>query len=238
MFRRVLLAAVLAGIAAGACLTLVQYFRLMPLILAAEAFEKAPSTPKSGDGHEHHAPKPDIPAADTAEEAKDRPPRAGVERTAFTLLTNVLVGVAFALLLAGAMTLTGRPPRLGIGVVWGLAGYLVFAIAPALGLPPELPGVPAAELTARQIWWCSTVASTAGGIALVVFGKQAALKGIGIVLIVGPHIVGAPHAASHDSAVPAGLAAQFAAASLAVAALFWIVLGAATGWLLARGAKD
>jgi len=233
MFRRVLLAAVLAGIAAGACLTLVQYFRLVPLILAAEVFEKAPSTPKSGDGHKH-----DIPEADRAEEAKDRTPRAGVERTAFTLLTNVLVGVAFALLLAGAMTLTGRPPRLGIGVVWGLVGYLVFAIAPALGLPPELPGVPAAELTTRQIWWCSTVASTAGGIALVVFGKQAALKGIGIVLIVGPHIVGAPHAASHDSAVPAGLAAQFAAASLAVAALFWIVLGAATGWLLARGAKD
>ncbi len=151
MFRRVLLAAVLAGIAAGACLTLVQYFRVVPLILAAEAFEKAPTTPKSSDGHALGTPKPDVPAVDKAKEAKGWVPREGFERATFTLLTNVLVGAAFALLLAGSMTVAGRPPRLGIGVVWGLAGYLAFAIAPALGLPPELPGVPAAELTARQI---------------------------------------------------------------------------------------
>ncbi len=235
MFRRVLLAAVLAGIAAGTCLTFVQYFRVVPLILAAEALENAPHAAKPGNGHA--TPKPDTPFAAKTEETKSWAPKEGVERTAFTLLTNMLVGIAFALVLCGAMTFAGRPQSLGTGVVWGLAGYLVFAIAPAFGLAPELPGMATAELTARQVWWWSTVALTAGGMALVVFAKNVALKGLGIVLIAGPHIFGAPHPASHNSAVPAGLAAQFAAVSLATAALFWIVLGAVTGWLLARGAK-
>lgn len=237
MFRRVLLAAVLAGIAAGGCLTLVQHFRVVPLILAAEAFENAPPAAKPSEGHPHANPKPDAPAVAKSEEAKGWAPKEGFERTAFTLLANVLVGIGFALVLAGAMTLAGQRLMPGTGVVWGLAGYLVFSIAPALGLAPELPGMSAAELTARQVWWWSTVALTAVGIALVVFPKNAALKGLGIVLVAAPHIVGAPHPANHDSAVPAALAAQFAAVSLATAALFWIVLGAVTGWLLARGAK-
>ena len=45
--------------------------------------------------------------------------------------------------------------------MWGLAGFAVFTIAPGLGLPPELPGVPAAPLLSRQIWWVTAVLATA-----------------------------------------------------------------------------
>ena len=53
-------------------------------------------------------------------------------------------------------------------------------------------------------------------------------------LIALPHLVGAPQAPTDGSAVPAGLAAEFAAASVAIAASFWIVLGGIGGWLYAR----
>jgi adenosylcobinamide kinase/adenosylcobinamide-phosphate guanylyltransferase len=48
---------------------------------------------------------------------------------------------------------------------WGLAGFAVFTLAPGLGLPPELPAMPAADLLARQVWWIGTAAATAIGLA-------------------------------------------------------------------------
>ena len=53
-------------------------------------------------------------------------------------------------------------------------------------------------------------------------------------LIAAPHIIGAPHPQTQDSAVPAVLAADFAASSLAMMALFWIVLGLTLGWAMSR----
>jgi predicted cobalt transporter CbtA len=44
-------------------------------------------------------------------------------------------------------------------------------------------------------------------------------------LILAPHLVGAPQPIAHESAVPAGLASQYATASLAAAAVFWLLLG-------------
>ena len=35
------------------------------------------------------------------------------------------------------------------GLLWGFAGFAVFTLAPGLGLPPELPAMPAAELLPR-----------------------------------------------------------------------------------------
>jgi predicted cobalt transporter CbtA len=61
-----------------------------------------------------------------------------------------------------------------------------------------------------------------------------ALKALGAVLIAVPHIIGAPHPEVSDSAVPAVLAANFAANSLAMMALFWIVLGVSLGWAMNR----
>src|SRR5258706_524177 len=53
------------------------------------------------------------------------------------------------------------------GLVWGLAGFTVFTLAPGLGLPPQLPGVPAAPLLSRQIWWVLAALAAAGGLSLI-----------------------------------------------------------------------
>jgi len=92
----------------------------------------------------------------------------------------------------------------------------------------------AAELAARQAWWIGTALATAAGIALLIFPRHASAKAMGVLLLVLPHAIGAPAASHEGGAVPAELAAQFVAASLVGAALFWAVLGGVGGWLFAR----
>jgi len=230
MFARILFAAILAGIAAGVFVTAVQAYKVVPLILEAETYEGGAA---AGDGHDHgEAANGENDGHSHAHDHGD-----GLERTAFTLLSNVLTGVAFGFLLTAAVIFSGRAISLGEGIMWGLGGFAAFSLAPSLGLPPELPGMPAADLFDRQVWWWGTVVATAAGLALLVLPKAWPVKIIGVILIVAPHVVGAPHPADLTSDVPAGLAAEFAAATLAMSALFWIVLGGAAGWLLARAGE-
>ena len=79
------------------------------------------------------------------------------------------------------------------GVLWGLAGFVAFQLAPAFGLPPELPGMPAADLVARQIWWWATALATGAGL-LRASPDSATGPAIGVaaVLMLLPHIIGAP----------------------------------------------
>lgn len=216
MLRRILAAAVLAGIAAGVLVSALQAVTVTPLILEAETFEAAAMPAAVGHGVE----------AAWA-------PAQGLERGLTTALANVVTAIGFALLLAACFAVKGAIDWRR-GVVWGLAGFAAFHLAPALGLPPELPGMVAAPLIARQAWWLATVAATAAGLALVAFAPGRARKALGVVLIAAPHAVGAPEAPAHGGAVPAELAAQFAAASLATAGAFWAVLGGLTGFFFRR----
>lgn len=161
-------------------------------------------------------------------------PEDGIERTTFTILANVITGVGFALVLMAAVMFSGREITMRNGLVWGTVGFFVFAVAPAAGLPPELPGMGGGEVAPRQVWWIATAAATAAGIAAIALWHGIAAKAAGVVLIALPHIVGAPVEPALDSPVPAELAARFVAASLASAAVFWAVLGVAMGWLLQR----
>ena len=149
-------------------------------------------------------------------------------------LFNILTGAGYGLLLSAILTLRGKVAGWREGLLWGAAGFAAFALAPALGLPPELPGMQAAALEARQIWWLLTVAATALGLAQLVFSAHLALRIAGVALIVVPHIVGAPMAESPHGAVPPELAARFAVFSLAASALFWAVLGGCCGYLYNR----
>lgn len=115
-----------------------------------------------------------------------------------------------------------------------MAGYATFCLAPTLGLPPELPGTAAADLLQRQIWWVGTAASTALAIALVVFGKHWALKVLGIVIVVIPHIMGAPQPLVHSSLAPEALESQFKIASQLTNFAFWLALGVISAWLFRR----
>src|SRR2546430_406062 len=80
------------------------------------------------------------------------------------------------------------------------------------------PGVEAASWAAGQQGWSLPAGAPAGGLGLIIFARRAALRVVGIVLIVVPHLIGAPAAPHASSGVPAELPAEFATASLAVAA--------------------
>lgn len=231
ILRRILAAGLIAGFVAGSAVTAVQMLQVTPLILAAELYEGAADHQHS---HDHGA----VPGAAGEDAAEAWAPVDGIERTALTWLANILTGVGFGLLLAAAMGFAGRPVEWRRGLVWGLAGYGAFAVAPALGLPPELPGMVAADLEARQLWWLLAAGGTAGGLALLVFAPGQAAKRplqlVGLALILLPHMLGAPHAAGGPSPVPAELAARFVIASLAASALFWAVLGLTVGHFMAR----
>lgn len=239
MLGRVLLAAILAGIAAGVVMSAIQQWRVTPIILEAEKYEKAEPAHQHGSAEaamaENQAAAAHTHAHDHGED--EWAPADGFQRMAYTVAANVVAGVAFALIAAAAAVLTGLPLTPGTGALWGLAGFAIFTLAPSAGLPPELPGMPAADLFARQVWWWSTVAATAAGIGFLVMSGNAALKVLGVVVMALPHLVGAPQAPSHGTSVPAGLANTFAANTIATSAVFWMVLGLLLGYLLTRGER-
>ena len=231
MIMRVLLAAIIAGMLAGAVASAFQIWRVSPLIIAAEVYENQGST---GTAHSHGPAQSAEHSHSHSEAGETWAPEDGLERTAYTLLANLIMGVGFALIMAAAVMFTGRAITTQNGIMWGLAGFAVFTLAPTTGLAPELPGMPAADLVARQTWWWGTAIATGCGIALIALQDKIALKALGVVVIAAPHIVGAPHPETYESAVPANLAADFAANSLAMMALFWVVLGLSMGWAMNR----
>ncbi|MGQ0665348.1 MAG: CbtA family protein [Pseudomonadota bacterium] len=229
MFRRILMAAIVAGVAAGLVSTGLQVARLWPLILEAEKYEDVAQVPHAG---------PAQVAAPAVRQAGPWEPEDGPERMGFTLLFNLLVGFGFGLILNAVLALrraAGEPAAdARQGALWGLAGFACFVLAPALGLPADLPGKQAAELLDRQLWWAGTAAAAAAGLGALVFAPRLVFKVLGVVLLLAPHAVGAPRPEELGGAVPPGLAAEFAVNSLAVAGAFWLVLGSASGWLQRR----
>lgn len=235
IFRNAVFAAAAAGLLAGILLAALQTYATVPLILQAETFENA------GGGHDHGAPAEAAPAGDasaaavTAEEEDEAwGPEDGFERFAYTVAVNIVSGIGFALLLVAASELAGGILNWRQGMFWGFAGFAVFTLAPGLGLPPELPAMPAADLYARQVWWIGTVIATAAGLALIALKGTAVPSLVGVVLIVLPHIIGAPQPESHDSAVPASLHHQFVVAVTVTNLIFWVALGAIVGLMRER----
>lgn len=228
--RRIFLVGILAGLAAGVFVTVVQAVKIWPLIAAAEVYEKGGETARTPGGsaaHDHGT------MAMT-----DWEPAGGAPRIGFTLLANILVAVGFGLLLSAGFALRDIYAGVAVdaigGVCWGMAGFAAFQLAPAFGLAPEPPGAVAADILMRQSWWAATALGTAGGIALIAFLSRPAWKLVGIAAIVTPQLVGAPLAEHVAGTAPPELAAQFVAASLVTAALFWLVLGGVGGWLYGR----
>ena len=215
MFRRIVFSACLAGIVAGILLTAVQQLQVAPILLEAETYEA--TEPAAATTHTH---------ADGAGHAHDGwSPEDGLERTFWTGVANVGMGIGFALLLAAAFSL-----RSGVswrqGVLWGLGGYAAFFALPAFGLPPELPGTEAAALEGRQAWWLITVTLSTIGVAQLGLARSWPWKVAGAVLIAIPHLIGAPHPETHTTLAPPELLRTFIVATAVANAVFWVVLGA------------
>ena len=226
ILNRVLLTALVAGAAAGLLLGAIQQFAVVPMILKAETYEVgAPAdgsqTELQARDHEH------------SDEHGAWSPAPGGERGAYTIFTTVLSGIGFGMLLSACYALRGYVSW-RMGLLWGLGGFATFHLAPAIGLPPELPGAAAAELGARQTWWLLTVSLTAVGLALAVFEPRVPVRALGLLLIVAPHIIGAPAPEVHEGLAPVELERAFIGASLASNAVFWLVLGVLTAVLSER----
>ena len=128
--------------------------------------------------------------------------------------------------------LIGIPITPRNGLVWGLCGFLAFTIAPGAGLPPELPGMPAGDLMARQIWCVGTIAATGVGLYLIAVRRELVWIALAVALIALPHVIGAPQPLTEETTVPAGLAAAFASNTVAGAAVFWCLIGVFLGLAL------
>lgn len=257
LFRRLVSCALLVGALAGLLLSAVQRWQVVPLIAAAERFEAAAeaapaAVPGHGEAGHDHALHHNVPAAPAdghgqhVHDAAAWEPADGFERTAYTVLANVLTATAFALLLLAAMAAVQSwrgavPVAAGQGLLWGLAGYLSFYVAPAIGLPPEIPGAQSAALEVRQLWWTLAVGGTASGLALLAM-VRAPWRWAGLPLLVLPHLVGAPqHAgspfAAHGPVAAAELTAianQFFVATALANAIYWLALGGLAAWAFRR----
>jgi cobalt transporter subunit CbtA len=225
VFRRIFLVAAIAGLIAGLLVTVAHHFGTAAIIAKAEIYEKA-----AGPASDAAA----MPGMDHDHGAAAWEPEDGLQRTAFTALADILTGIGFALLLVAAYALTGSAVDWRKGLFWGLAAFATFTLAPELGLPPEVPGSSAAPLLDRQIWWVATAAATGLGLAAICFGRKAPWVVAGLVLIVLPHLVGAPQPVAPASAAPAALAREFVIAAVATSLLFWLALGAAAGFFFRR----
>ena len=141
-----------------------QTYATVPLILQAEVFENAGGRRTSmthAAGYRPTGRRRHRAAAAPAHEHERRSLGAGRRLRALRLstsLANIVTGIGFALVLVAVSEFAGGIGNWRQGVFWGLAGFAVFTLAPGLGLPPELPAMPAADLCARQIWWIGTVA--------------------------------------------------------------------------------
>jgi cobalt transporter subunit CbtA len=221
-FRKLMLAAFGSGILAGLVLFAVQHFTVVPLIQAAEAYEASGQEAHSVASHENEGWQP----------------AEGWERTSFTALTTVLTGIGFAAMLFGVMALAGKIINTPQGALWGLAAFACVSLAPALGLPPQPPGVPVADLHQRQLWWAGTVIATAVGVWLIAAQRRTWLpRSCGAVCLLLPHLIGAP-VATGENRVPVELVRRFSIASVATSGIFWLLVGTLGGLIYSRNQAD
>lgn len=236
MIRNLFAAALLAALCAGLVTAAIQHFRVTPIILHAETFEgeggHSHGSAAVGADHEHAQGTAehthDVVAATEAEPA-EWAPQDGFERTAYTTLATVLAAAGFALVIGAISMFANIPVTFANGFLWGIAGFLAFSLAPAYGLAPELPGMPAAEVFPRQLWWAGTALATGGAILLLAKTRAGWAFAVAAALVIIPHIVGAPVAPDEPSGVPAHLATEFAAVTLGTALVFWLLLGSLFG---------
>jgi cobalt transporter subunit CbtA len=238
LFRRIILNALLVGIVASFVFSLLQVYVVNPIIFASETYE----VPEAPTEHSHEGEE----AGHVHSHGEDAwAPEDGFERTAYTMSANVFAGIAYASILLAVMSqlsLQGLTrASLLKGLAWGAGGFIVFFGAPAIGIPPEIPGIEAAPVEHRQVWWLLAAGGVATGLLVLVFAPLK-FKALGLLAIALPYIVSAPHpegpAFTHPD--PAAVEAltdlhqQFIIATSVSNLLFWLVMGVMSAWVLNR----
>ena len=212
MFQKIVVSALIAGFGAGIVHALLQFVFIQPLLIHAELFELGP-----------------LPGLDAV-----TVPRGVIDplREALNVVFAALVYTGYALVLLAVMSFAeerGHTITARNGLIWGIAGFVTMHLAPAFGLAPDMPGLNAAPVEPRQVWWFGTAAATGIGLWLIAFGRNWAMWGAAIILIAAPHIIGAPLPLMLSNIAPPELAANFAARTLGLALVVWTTLGLLLG---------
>lgn len=220
MMFRTISTALLAGLLAGLCLFLVQRWTTLPLIRAAQTYEKARGVPPESEADSAFAKEP--------------------IRSLSTLLGDMFVAIGFGLILTGIYALSGKCGWLP-GLLWGAAGFATFHLGPAVVVPPAVPGMEVAALSLRQAGWLAAAGSTGIGFALLI-ALNGAARLIGIPFFLLPVVlfrallpIPPATTSSHSLAV---LDQAFVVRTLGSALLFWIILGTLSGYLFAKAEHD
>jgi hypothetical protein len=157
------------------------------------------------------------------------------------VLGELLLGVGFAFLLAGALTFTG--PRAPARRLWWIAcGAAVWGLVvlPAAVYPPLPPGVPSAlPVGERQLLFLATVAVGAAGVVAAARlwsepWRSRALAAAALLVPAGLAVALFPDQRSAHT-ISAGLLGEFRAAAIASQLLFWAVFALVGRRLLLRG---
>lgn len=244
LFRRIILNALLVGIIASFVFSLLQVYVVNPILFSSETYEVA-EEPAADDGHSHSHDHGDGHSHSHHHDEDAWAPEDGFERTAYTMSANIFAGIAYASILLAVMSqlsLQGLT-RINLlkGLAWGAGGFIVFFGAPAIGIPPEIPGIEAAAVEHRQAWWLLAAGGVAVGLLALAFAPLK-FKALGLVAIALPYIVGAPHpdGPSFTHPDPAAVVAltdlhqQFITATTVSNLVFWIVMGVLSAWVLNR----
>lgn len=246
--------AVFAGFAAGLIAVLLHFAFVQKLILLSEQYETGTLTHFAGGGAPYDHDNVSTQAEGTAEGAAEAghshdhgahsqsdSTASDLQRNGLTALFMILVYTGYALVLTAgfaAAQLLGSKIGPAEGLLWGIAGFVAFQLAPAMGLAPELPGTVAADITARQIWWWSTVLATGGGIALLAYGRQVWAFALAGALLAAPHVIGAPEVKGYFGVAPPEVAAAFATRVLGAALVVWAALGWIAGHFWSNSARE
>lgn len=219
-FRNLVLSAFSIAVVAGIFFSTYQAIFITPIIVSSEVYE--------------------VLEPSAAHQVEAWAPEDGLERHSWSFATNILLCFAYALILLSAMTLSNSMTAVK-GLFWGGAVYLSLFVAPALGLPPEIPGMEAAYLEGRQTWWILTVILTAIGLWLIAF-QSPLNKGIGVIMIIIPHLIGAPQPEIHGfvNQDPKAIEAltqlwhEFIIQTSIANALLWLMVGGLSGYFFTK----
>lgn len=226
MFTRIITSALLAGAGAGFIASLLQLGFVQPVLLHAELYET---------GQLVHFGSTSVVSAHQDLGSFD------ALRDGLSIAFTMAIYCGYALILVAAMALAterGTVITARKGIVWGIAGFVAVHFAPGLTLAPEVPGVAAADVYARQIWWFATVAAAAIAMWLIAFGKNWPAWGIAVALLLVPHIIGAPEPDVFTGPVPTEIGALFASRALGVGLAAWVLVGLFAGHFWSRESAE